>query len=68
MDAFLNGLAIRYIVTVNPKMEEKMANNNKVQLTGFLGYDPKVIDKDGKIPIWPDGFYDEHNNLLMELM
>ncbi|MBK9505578.1 MAG: single-stranded DNA-binding protein [Chitinophagales bacterium] len=30
-------------------MEEKMANNNKVQLTGFLGYDPKVIDKDGKI-------------------
>ena len=26
------------------------------------------IDKDGRMPIWPDEFYDEHNNLLMELM
>lgn len=25
-----------------------MANNNKVQLTGFLGSDPKIIEKEGK--------------------
>lgn len=41
------------------------------QRTGYMIYwngHKLLIDKNGRLPEWPDGFYDASTNLLIELL
>lgn len=59
------------IITSELQLMDVRVQIKKLKLNGyFIHWENEIImiDSDGRLDTWPEGFYDLSNNLLMELL